>query len=584
MSIRPARSTDSPRRLAGRFAAGCGAWLLGLAAPLSAAVYTVGGAGCTHPDLLSALVAAATNPGTDQIRLLSGSSHQGPFFVNTDGLTITGGYASCSATTPTGSSTLLGDNANRALFVSTSGAMFLSRLSITGGTVAGNGGGILVQGSGSLVLQDVLVFGNHVTGAGGNLYVNGSGNVSVQLSGASLLASGTAQNGGGLACSGTALMYFDSAVAVANNSASADGGGVHLSSGCSLDSRATSSTGGGIVSNHANGNGGGVMVAGGSLFATHAFAGTGLAEISGNTAVNNGGGLAVVGSGSRAVLQYVRLATNHAGNVGGGLLADNLAVVGITRADAFGVCADALRCQVVSDNSAAVGGAFFVDSASLNVDGAYLERNSATISQPVGSVRGGGGGQLTNAVVAANDGAEPLLVDDANSSLVLGNVTVVGNLNVGAGVIRLGGGASGSNRVRVLSSVFDQAGALFAPGAPTAVGIQIDCVMSRFSPLFSGLPGQSVTRATTVADPRLASSTAGYLLLADSPAIDFCDLAAWTGPLTDVNWDRHDLDDPAHSGGLGLRDLGADEHTHDIHSDDFELGTLVLWNGVLITG
>lgn len=584
MPIREVRSPASCRKLVVPLLALLGVWVTALVTPASAAVYTVGGAGCTHPDLLSALIAAATNPGSDQIRLLSGSSHQGPFFVNTDGLAITGGYASCSATTPTGSSTLLGDNSNRALFLSTTGTTNLVRLSVTGGTVTGNGGGILVQGSGGVVLQDVLVFGNHATGAGGNLYVNGSSGVSVQLSGGSMLTAGTAQDGGGLACSGAALIYLDPAVVVANNDVTADGGGVHLASGCSLDSRAVGSAGGGIVNNHADGNGGGVMVETGSHLSTHVFAGTGLAEISGNSAGNNGGGLAVVGLGSQALLYDVRLASNHADGVGGALLAEGVVTASLRRGSSASLCADANRCVVVSDNSAAVGGAFFVDNATLSVDGTYLERNSATISQPVVSVRGGGGAQLSNTVVAASDGALPFLVDDANSNLTLGNVTVVGNLNVGAGVISLGGGASGSDRIRVLSSAFDQAGALFAPGAPTGVGVKIDCVMSRFSPLFSGLPGQSVTRATTVADPRLASSSAGYLLLADSPAIDSCDLTAWTGPLIDVNWDRRDLDDPAHSGGLGLRDLGADEHTHDIHSDDFELGTLVLWNGVLVTG
>ena len=558
------------------------AFLTALASPGWAATYKVGvGAGCTHPDLFSALVAAVGNPGSDDIRLLAGSTHQGPFFVNTDGLSITGGYASCSATTATGASTLLGTNSSRALFLSATGTVTLNRLSITGGTVSGDGGGLFVQGAGTVVLYEVLVFGNHASGAGGNLYVNGSSNAVVQLTSGSVLTAGSAQDGGGLACSGTALLYFDQDVVVANNTATADGGGVHLVSGCSLDSRAVGSAGGGILNNHAGGNGGGVMVESGAVLSTHVLAGTGLAEISGNSADNNGGGVAVVGSGSRADLNFVRLAGNHADSVGGALLVDGLALVRLARPSSAAACLDATRCSIVSDNSAAVGGAFFVDGGSLGIEGTYVERNLATISQPVVSVRAGGALLLANSVVAVNDGAVPFFVGDANSSLTLGNVTVVGNLNPGAGILGVGAGMAGAGRVRVLSSLFDQAGELFAPGVPAALLPQVDCVLSRFQELMSFLPLQTVVRENAVADPRIAPASDGYLLLPDSVAIDYCDTAVWSGTPIDINWDRRDLDDPAHPNQVRLRDLGADEHTHDIHSDDFELGSTVLWSARL---
>lgn len=555
------------------------ALLTALASPVRAATYKVGvGAGCTHPDLFSALVAAVGNPGPDDIRLLAGSTHQGPFFVNTDGLSITGGHASCSATSATGSSTLLGTNSSRALFLSTTGAVTLTRLSITGGSVSGDGGGLFVQGAGTVVLHGVLVFGNHASGAGGNLYVNGSSNGVVQLASGSALTAGSAQDGGGVACSGAGLLFLDANVVVANNTATADGGGAHLASGCSLDSRAVGSAGGGIVNNQAGGNGGGVMVESGAILSTHVFAGTGLAEISGNSADNNGGGVAVVGSGSRADLYFVRLANNHADSVGGALLVDGAANVRLARPSAAVGCFDATRCSIVSDNSAAVGGAFFVDGGALGIEGTYIERNLATISQPVVSVRAGGTLSLANSVVAANHGEVPFFVGDANSSLTLGNVTVVGNLDPGAGILGVGAGMAGAGRVRVLSSLFDQSGELFAPGVPAALLPQVDCVLSRFQELMSFLPAQTVVRENAVADPRIAPASGGYLLLADSVAIDYCDTEVWSGAPIDINWDRRDLDNPAHPNQVRLRDLGADEHTHDIHSDDFELGSTVLWS------
>ena len=139
--------------------------LFGLAGPAFAATLTVGGAGCSHPDLNAALVAAAASPGFDEIRLLAGSSYQGQFLVNSDALSIAGGFATCAATTPSGSSTLLGTNASRALFLNSFGTVLLSRLNITGGTVTGDGGGALFQGSGNIQLTDVLLFGSFLAWA-----------------------------------------------------------------------------------------------------------------------------------------------------------------------------------------------------------------------------------------------------------------------------------------------------------------------------------------------------------------------------------------------------------------------------------
>lgn len=96
-----------------------------------------------HADLLSALIErdqsrrVRRDPPADQLE-----PPREPFFINTDGLVVRGGYASCAAAAPTGYSTLLGTNTSRALFLNAVGTVVLERLNLTGGHVAGNGGGL----------------------------------------------------------------------------------------------------------------------------------------------------------------------------------------------------------------------------------------------------------------------------------------------------------------------------------------------------------------------------------------------------------------------------------------------------------
>ena len=552
-----------------------------------AATYTVGGAGCNQPDLLSALIAAVNNPGADEIRLLSGSSHQGPFFVNTDGLTIRGGYATCAAGSATGTSTLLGTNSSRPLFMSVSGTVFLDRLHITGGSVTGNGGGLLLQGSGALFLTNSMVFGNHATASGGNVFVTGGAGLNLVVTQSSSVTAGDALDGGGIACTGGAHLQFDGDVVIANNAATGDGGGVHLTAGCSLTSAAggsLASAPGGILNNQAGGSGGGVYLEAGSVLGTVFANPNGLAIIGGNTALVAGGGVAVVGSGSTVTSFFSRYANNHADQVAGALFADDHASAALGRTEVTGPCWDGRRCSIVSGNSATVGGAFFSDrSATITVDSTYVEGNTATTSQPVASVRGGSRLEIRSSVLAFNDGANPLFVADNASQLTLGNVTVAGNANIGSGLIALGTGALGS--VSVLSSAFDQTGALFAAGFPVGVAPEADCLISRFGPLLTGLPPASTTRALTTADPLLTNPAAGdYRLLGGSPAIDACDTTHFLGPwVFDLDGNLRDIDQVGVPNPLpGFRDQGAVEHVGAfLFASDFETGLTAAWSATV---
>ncbi len=554
---------------------------LAMATPASAAIFKVGvGAGCTHPDLFSAITAAASNPGLDEIRLRANTSYQGPFLIFTDGLMLRGGYVACNATEPTGFSTLLGDNSNRALFLLVSGGSVLERLNITGGEVTGNGGGLLIQGDHAVTLWDVLVFGNTATGQGGNVYVNASPGLDLYLYGSSLLAAGSAADGGGLACVGDGRVRFHHNATVANNEASGKGGGVYLAGSCSLD-LFTGGSSGGIISNSAADSGGGAYVESGAEINT-SLTFDGLATIEANSAGNSGGGVFVTGTGSVVRAFFARLTGNTAGGSGGAFFVDNGAGVVVGRPSGpIDNCFDSVRCAVIDDNSAPVGGALFVeDQAEVSIHGAHIEGNSSTLVNPVARVLGGAVLTVRSSVIAANAGSTPLTVTGAGSELTLGNVSFARNLDFGPGLISIGSASVGP--VRILTSLFDQQGALFAPGFPAGAAPQIDCVMTRHAGLLVGFPPAAIQRAIVVNDPQLANPAAGnYQLKGTSPAIDFCDLSQWSGDDRDIDWQARDIDDPDHPNPLpGFRDLGADEYSV-IFADGFESGNTSAWDQVV---
>lgn len=540
--------------------------------PAAAATFTVGAAGCSHPDLAAALAAAAGNPGFDEIHLLAGSSHQGQFLVNSDALTIVGGFATCAATTPTGSSTLLGTNASRALFLNSFGTVTLQRLNITGGTVTGDGGGALFQGSGNILLTDVLVFGNSATGKGGNVFVSASPGLVVTFAGSSLVSQGNALDGGGLACAGDGRVVFRDDVLVANNQASADGGGVHLSAGCELV-HSSSGPGDGIVNNTAGLNGGGVYIQGGAELNTERGI-FGLAVIQGNSApAGNGGGVYLAGTGTVLRAFFADIRGNSAFSAGGGIAAedDSIAVVG-RPVSGIDWCPDKVRCSLLRDNSAATGGAIWVAASALTVHGTHIEGNAAAAGAAV-YLYDGAEATIHSTVIAGNDGTAPFVVGNS-VSLTLGNVTVADNTNIGPNFISA---SSNATSVRILTSIFSQPDGVLLGGTGVGTVKQVDCVLSPTVPFLSGLPSGTSIRAIYIADPRFANAATGnYQIRGTSPAIDHCDLTQWNGGTNDIDWQPRDVDN-AIPDTLGTRDLGADEY-RDLFSDGFESQGTQFWS------
>jgi predicted outer membrane repeat protein len=557
-------------RLAGRPSFLLALLCAALVRPAGASTFTVGAAGCSHPDLGAALAAAASNPGFDEIRLLAGSTHQGQFLINSDALSIVGGFSTCAATSPTGSSTLRGTSSSRALFLNSFGTVSLRKLNLTGGAVTGDGGGVLFQGSGNILLIDVLVFANSATGSGGNVFVNASPGLVVTFTGTSLVSQGSAHDGGGLACAGDGRVVFRDDVLVANNQATGDGGGVHLSASCELV-HSSSGPGDGIVNNSAGILGGGVYIEGGAEMNTE-LGGFGLAVIQGNDAAA-GGGVYLSGTGTVLRAFFADIRGNSAFSSGGGIAAEDDSIAAVGRPVAgIDWCPDRVRCSLVRDNDAANGGAVWVAGSSLTVHGAHLEANSANGGAVV-YLYEGAEATIHSSVVAGNDGLAPFVVGNS-ASLTLGNVTAVGNTAIGSNFISA---SSNATSVRILTSIFSQPDGTLLGGTGVGTAKQVDCVLSPTAGFLSGLPSGTLIRALYIADPRFANpATGNYQLRGNSPAIDHCDLTQWSGGSHDIDWQPRDVDN-AFLDTLGTRDLGADEY-RDLFSDGFESHGTQFWS------
>lgn len=235
----------------------------------------------------------------------------------TGGLTLTG--AGAGLTTIDASTLLPGD---RVLHV-IQATVTVSRLKLTGGRVAGSGGG-LGNASGNVTLQNVMVDGNtaEAVGAGGlarggGIYNNNLGTLTLNMT---TVSNNTADGndpthlcqGGGLYNEGTITLRTST---VENNSVACDdatlgeGGGLY-NSGLQARARLIGSTFSGNAGQNA---GGGVRNLGGGLLRLQS------ATLSANTTSGNGGGLANA-SGSTASISRSILADNEApGGYGGGL-------------------------------------------------------------------------------------------------------------------------------------------------------------------------------------------------------------------------------------------------------------------------
>lgn len=380
------------------------------------------------------------------------------------------------------------------VFGSTVRAVF-EKLTVRGGDVTGDGGGVWVGGS-DVVVRDCVITRNRASGEGGGIgnTVAGSGDLTLVRTTVARNAAGVA--GGGVSITGVASSLTIKSSTIRRNLATTHGGGVNAATAI-------------VTASRINGN----IVAGGSVGGGGIFTGQASltdCTISGNSA-NNGGGVRA----SIATLTRCTVSGNAAlDGTGGGVRASGGTLT---------------ACTISGNTAVGNGGGVFGDEWTLN---------RCTISGNTASLRGGGltvGGTVTNTTISGNsaglEGGGMYVV-----SVALLNCTVVENVApTGGGIFHA---AFGTVTVRNTIIALNLAGVAGTgpdiSGAFTSEGHNLIGNPTGGTGFTSGVNGDFVGTATNPIDPKLGplanngGRTKTHALLAGSPAIDRGDNANQT--------------------------------------------------------
>ncbi|HET9033904.1 MAG TPA: hypothetical protein VFN25_13500 [Dokdonella sp.] len=327
---------------------------LGAVSPVWAAIYkvgpTTGGSGCTTGSIQTAVNMANANPGLDHIIISRSAIYTAEAVKIQQGqpLTISGGYATCTSTEPSGGPTIVSGNGGSAdsVFTIETGAaeILIEDLFIRDGDDSSihYGGGIDYTGSGTLTLRNVTLTQNEA-GYGGGLSARGTGS--------------------------DATVLFLGNTTITDNLATQDGGGVHLRGEITLYALEPNTA---IWLNRA----------------------TGLANSPPGTYHSYGGGMAVLSPATAYIGSTgygLGVIKDNTARAGGGVAALADTGDGGPRGTVHLFTTDATKPQKVNGNRATdAGGAFYAD-AFVGFDSSYgrvvlwdavVENNSA----PIGSV------------------------------------------------------------------------------------------------------------------------------------------------------------------------------------------------------
>ncbi len=341
--------------------------------PVHAVVLTVGPDGnCTHSTVASALAAIPAS-GFHEVRIATSSVSAQALQITSRGVTLRGGYTSCSAATSTSSSTLSGQGGGQDSVFTVLGAgndVILENINLIRGDEVhdGYGGGLDFRGAGVVTLRNVGISQNYA-GYGGGISVTAQG--------------------------GPAELRIEAGTVVQLNTAQFSGGGVRIEGDTLLTMIGDNSTisqneamGFNPVSNQPQyGFGGGVQVIGPAT-AYIGSPGIGNGVIVANTA-RYGGGIAINGGGNDGLnfatvnlyttdtSRPTRVFGNRATNTGGGVY------VGIIFGSDYSIgelCAKDVR---IDGNIAAEGSALYLDLDTEffgGTDGARAYLNNACAS------------------------------------------------------------------------------------------------------------------------------------------------------------------------------------------------------------
>lgn len=552
---------------------------------LTIRVGPVGDPACDENRLIDALGTTAGNPGPDTI-LVANSPDQYP---NTLGLiggqdvVIEGGYSNCSATTPSGRTTLRGSDGTLPPFViansSGSNQVTLRNLDIIGGLgpVQRRGGAMSISGSYVVTLDNTLIRDSRA-GYGGGIYIRPGSTSSVILLGNSGISNNTALvSGGGIFCSGTSMVALQRGGLFGNEAASGStselagrGGGAALVDGCRL------SQDGAPGFNQAFGNtaaeaGGAYYLRNASLFITGTP--TNAAMVMSNEA-RNGGAIAVdddtdpgAGPASMVTIRNAWIEDNYAQWQGGAIAMLRGGTLSMGRSLAGNLCHTATLCSSLSfngvpfggDAATARGGALYVGTgARATVYSTIIEGNEGVVSSVLWQL-GTGQARIDSSLLTDNLGT--LLVGNnlRNSELVLSWSTVTRN-RLASGNYLVSASNETGGRVKVFGSVLGEAitYGVYPLGAP----LTADCVAR--DPAMAALSG-TASRELELAAPYNVSSS-GHILDDTALPVDFCDqsLAPRVGGDLDG---QTAIGDAPRPDSHGRHDLGADEVVYAASDD-----------------
>ncbi len=569
---------------------------------------------CDFTTVQAAVNAAATNPGPDAIHIANNQNYNAQGIdIGAQDLDIVGGFADCSAATPTGSTLLngLGGSADSVFEVRGAGTRRFTRLAIANGdeTDGDDGGGIDIKGSGIVELSFVTISGGKASRGGGIFAEATGGPLTLELKSDTVILGNTATgDGGGIWAKGDVLLFL-------------------------VEPQVT------VSSNHApNGRGGGIYIEGRVQLALGSPGYNDIALIDGNDA-RFGGGLALQGDGdsegaspiARIVAtdpaRPVRIELNVASANGG-------ALYGVGENPTFGVPRGAnfeLDGYVIDGNEAAQGAVLYLEDDSDAIG--YDVSGSATFGARTGEPSRCAAGVACNLVVGnrATGPGGAVFQAEANAEVLFTRTTL--RNNQGAHLVRIAGdtGDEGTSDLLdvVHSAIFDNIATRQlvlatglddivqlrnstiggnAIGATHVVRMEGDGDRGRFvlremvveqpGVLVVSVPAgveQQVERSIVNDVSQLPATSADvfraparfidpghgdYRLQAASLGVDFAP-AASPAPL-DVDSRPRDIDLPVKPNTFGPRDLGAYERTtignlvlNDVFATDLRLWDLL---------
>lgn len=555
------------------------ALLAGLAdgVPAEAAIFKVGSDGaCTHSSITGAVFSAIV-AGADEVRLARNLAYTNEHVHLTNWnagneLTISGGWDSCSDTSPSGTTTV--DGTSSPVFeVDTSGAnesiVTLRRLAITGSSARG----LLVEDGASVTLERSTISDNTPGGGiaviGGTLYIDFFTSV----------YDNDAQRGGGISCDDGGHLLLSGVVGTSGHPNEAnEGGGIWAGHDCIVDLL----DGALVQYNYASDSGGGIRAS--DTAQVNATTG-GTVSISHNSVnAGGGGGLAAVGYSTVQLLNTWVL--DNSAYFGGGFYVDEFAKLTMDQDDDTCVGTD---CSRLSSNMAGRPSSPRSGAAAFIAGGTKVDVFRTLVSSNTDAAQSSGSGavflvqapnhaqlRFDGVTMYANDARTLVWLEDL-ASAEMAFITAARNgrfapdFGIAARPVAVGGSATAD----VWNSIFWPSDAFVVDFGGDLVA---DClIVSVALP-----PGAGVTNISTL-DPQLRDVAAGNLRPGPfSPAIDFCNYDHHYPVRTDRDGDLRGYDMPMNPDGSpgppdGFVELGSDEVRDFVFYDDVELGNTTRW-------